>query len=180
MNFGLVKTWALNLGLEESGQLILPITILFVATATFASLIRTLNLWLSGQVAALIGSDLSKDAYRRTLYQPYTVHVDRNSSTVMTGILTHVTRLVNLTLIPLMRLVVSVIISIFIGLTLFVINPFVATTAMLMFGTAYFLILKFTRPRLLANSEEQARLSSNIVQAVQEGAWWNSRCSLGS
>ena len=45
--------------------------------------VRLLNLWLNGRVAVAIGSDLSCEAYNRTLHQPYAVHVQRNSSSVI-------------------------------------------------------------------------------------------------
>ena len=38
------------------------------------------ELWLNGRLAAAVGSDLSCECYRRTLYQPYGVHVQRNSA----------------------------------------------------------------------------------------------------
>ena len=34
-------------------------------------------------MAAAVGSDLSCEAYRRTLYQPYSVHLYRNSAKVI-------------------------------------------------------------------------------------------------
>jgi len=57
-------------GLTEPGQLLLPATLLFAAAAIAAGAIRLVNLWLSGRVAAGTGSDLSQEAYRRTLHQP--------------------------------------------------------------------------------------------------------------
>ena len=53
--------------------------------ALLAALIRLINLWLNGRLAAAVGSDLSCEAYRRTLYQPYSVHLQRHSSSVITG-----------------------------------------------------------------------------------------------
>ena len=67
-------------------ELILPITILFCVAALVAGAIRALLLWLSTRLAFAGGSDLSIELYRRTLDQPYQVHVSRNTSEVISGI----------------------------------------------------------------------------------------------
>ena len=70
-NQPLIKWFALQLGFTKSEELVLPVTIVFVISAILAALIRLLNLWLNGRLAAEVGSDLSCESYRRTLYQPY-------------------------------------------------------------------------------------------------------------
>ena len=72
-----MQQWAPPLGIVNAEDLLLPITIAFALAA--AGAIRLLNLWLR-PAAAAIGSDLSCEAYRRTLYQPHAVHLSRNSS----------------------------------------------------------------------------------------------------
>ncbi len=73
-------------GWTTASQLLLPATSTFAAAAVLAALVRLANLWLNGRLAAAIGSDLSCEAYRRTLYQPYRVHVQRNSAAVINKI----------------------------------------------------------------------------------------------
>ena len=48
--------------------------------------IRLLLLRASTRYAFNTGSELSIEVYRRTLYQPYSVHVGRSSSQVISGI----------------------------------------------------------------------------------------------
>ena len=85
-----IQSLALSSGLTQSQQLVFPATILFAFFAVLAAAIRLLNLWLNGRLAAAVGSDLSCEAYRRTLYQPYKVHVQRNSSTLISAMTQHV------------------------------------------------------------------------------------------
>ena len=47
---------------------------------------RRLSILLNGRLSAVIGSDFGIEAYRRTLYQPYAVHVQKNSAAVITGL----------------------------------------------------------------------------------------------
>ena len=70
-------------GWVNPSQLLIPAAGVFGLAAVITASIRLLNLWLGGRLAAAIGSDLSCEAYRRTLYQPYGVHVQRNSAAVL-------------------------------------------------------------------------------------------------
>ena len=67
-----IRDIARYVGISEPNQLLLPCTVLFAFSAILAS-IRLLNLRLNGKLAAAAGSDLSCEAYKRTLYQPYSV-----------------------------------------------------------------------------------------------------------
>lgn len=74
--------------LEIAGpeQLLLPLTVTFGLAALLAGAMRLLLLWAGTRLSFATGSDLSISIYRRTLYQPYAVHITRNSSEVITGI----------------------------------------------------------------------------------------------
>lgn len=66
---------------------LLPILAAVFALAAISSgAIRLLLLWASTRLANAAGADLSLEVYRRTLYQPYSVHVSRNSSTIISNI----------------------------------------------------------------------------------------------
>jgi len=74
------------LGVTTPGDLVLPLAIGFGIAALVAAGLRLLLLWVSIQLANATGADLSIDIYRRTLYQPYRVHVARSSSEIISGI----------------------------------------------------------------------------------------------
>ena len=71
------------LDLENQNDLIVPITLLFAVTALLSGLFKIFNLWLNFHMSALIGNDLSKEAYRKTLLKPYLMHIQSNSSEVL-------------------------------------------------------------------------------------------------
>ena len=88
--YQVVQELSIRFGFSSANQLLLPVTLLFASAAILAACIRLANLWFNGRLAAAAGSDLSCEAYRRTLFQPYVVHVSRNSSTVITAISTQI------------------------------------------------------------------------------------------
>ena len=156
-------------GIADPGQLLLPVTILFALSALAAGGIRLLNLWLSGRVSAGTGSDLSQEAYRRTLHQPYAVHVARNSATITSAMLSHVDGLVYGVLNPLLLIAVNLVVIMAIAVGLVFIDPWVAFLTVLAFGGAYLAISTATKTSLAINSRRQAESSRAIFQNVQEG-----------
>ena len=164
-----VRSLAESRGLTEPAQLLLPATLLFATAAIASGAIRLVNLWLSGRVAAGTGSDLSQEAYRRTLFQPYAVHVARNSATITTAVLSHIDGLIYGIINPLLSICVNVAVIAAIVLGLVIIDPLVACLTVLAFGGAYLAITLATKTSLAANSRRQAESGRALVQNVQEG-----------
>ena len=125
-----------------------------------------LLLWASTRLTYACGADLSIEAYRRTLYQPYWVHVARNSSEVISGI-NKVGAAVNV-LHNLTTLISSFALLLAITIALIAIDPVVAMLAILCFGTSYGLITWVSRRRLYRNSQCIAYESTQVIKALQE------------
>jgi len=140
----------------------------FALAALSAGAIRLLLLWASTRLANAAGADLSLEVYRRTLYQPYSVHVSRNSSAIISNITSKV-GLVILTLSSCLTIGTSSIIIISIVAALFAINPTVALIASLSLGLSYVILTKISRKNMLYNSVQMAKEQTQVVKALQEG-----------
>jgi ATP-binding cassette, subfamily B, bacterial PglK len=157
-----------DLGLTSADQLILPVTIAFVTAVLVTGVIRTFLFWVSNRFACATGADISADVYQRTLYQPYSSHIKRNSSQLMSGILEKVDRMVFVVHHFLIG-IISVVSQICIISTLIFIDPVVAVIAAGSFGGSYGLITWLTRSRLEDNSLLVAREQTRVVKVLQEG-----------
>jgi ATP-binding cassette, subfamily B, bacterial PglK len=157
------------LALTESIQLILPITILFMVAVLMAGIVRLLLLYVVTRLSHAIGADLSVNIYRRTLYQPYAIHVARNSSKVINGIITKTNTVINYILTPVLVLISSTVMLIGIVAALFVINIDVALSASIGFGLLYWLVIYYTKNHLKNNSQIIADQSTQMLQSLQEG-----------
>jgi ABC-type multidrug transport system fused ATPase/permease subunit len=169
LSYPIVANAALVWGITSADQLMLPFTVAFATAAILAAAIRTLLLWASTRLAVSCGSDLSIEVYRRTLYQPYQVHVARNSSWVIGGITNKVNGVVFGVLLPLLTLVSSTMLLVAIMLTLLTIDPMVASLTAIGFGTSYALITWISRRRLHHNSQRIAYEQTQVIKALQEG-----------
>ncbi len=163
-----IQTLVLRVGFSQSQQLVLPAAIAFAVAAVLAAVIRLLNLWLNGRIAATIGSDFSCESYKRTLYQPYQVHVQRNSSTLIT-VMTQQITLTTLSLNAFLTIVSASLVAAGLIFGLLLIDWQVALATAGLFGIAYGVVAISTRKQLLRNGERIASANSQRVQALQEG-----------
>jgi ATP-binding cassette, subfamily B, bacterial PglK len=164
----LVHELASTVGFASASQLVLPATLIFVSASVLAGLVRLANLWLNGRLAAAVGSDLSCEAYRRTLYQPYSVHIQRNSAAVINGMTTHIALTV-VAIRALLQLITSSIVSVGLIAGLFVIDAPVALGALSLFGTAYVVLATTARHQLRGNGLKIAEASNQQLKALHEG-----------
>jgi ABC-type multidrug transport system fused ATPase/permease subunit len=158
-----------GLQITEPNQLLLPLTLLFIAAATFSAGMRLTLIWALTRLGHATGADLSVQIYERTLYQPYSAHVSRNSSQVIAGISGKITSVVNGTLLPSLSAVSSALILAAIMAALVAIDPAVAVITFGGFSAVYALIMGLSRKRLTQNSQRISRESNQVVKALQEG-----------
>lgn len=134
-----IQVLARAVGLNSASQLLFPITFLFITAVIVSALLRSLNLWVGGRVAAAVGSDLSYKAFSKVLCQPYKIHVRQNSSNVisaLTGSVSNSVSAINSSL----QLCSAFIVSMAILLGILLIAPYIALAAALLFGFSYTLI----------------------------------------
>jgi ABC-type multidrug transport system fused ATPase/permease subunit len=169
MNYPLLVKYLPALGISTTTQLALPLTIGFIFFALVAGSIRLLLLWANTKFAFSCGADLSSKVYKKTLYQPYHVHISRNTSEVISGIVNKINSVVNQVISPALALLSSIVLMVAIMCTLIFINPMVAISAILAFGLSYYFITRISRGRLRKNSARISYEETQVIKALQEG-----------
>jgi ATP-binding cassette subfamily B protein len=157
------------LNLQTPDQLLLPLTIAFGLTTLMAGAMRLLLLWVSTRLSFATGAELSINIYRRTLYQPYAVHVARNSSEVINGIAGKAHVVIYGVIVPILTLISSGLMLVAILIALLSVDPIIALTAFGGFGLIYAFIIRFTRKQLLIDSQCIAHESTQVIKSLQEG-----------
>ena len=157
------------LGLTSPNQLLLLLTIAFGMAAILSGAMRLLLLWANTRISFAIGADLSISIYRRTLYQPYSVHVARNSSEIINGIAGKASNVIGNTIVPSLTFISSIIMLVAILIALLSVDPVIAISAFGGFGLIYIFIIKLTKKKQLINSQCMARESTQVIKCLQEG-----------
>lgn len=158
-----------SLGLTEPKELLLPLTIAFALGALFSGAMRLMLLWTQTRLSYAIGADLSNSIYRRTLYQPYSVHLARNSSAVIAGILSKAKTVVANTIMPTLTIISSSLMLLAILIALVAIEPLVAFAAFAGFGAIYTLLILVAKKRLARDSKRISCEQNQVLKALQEG-----------
>ena len=157
------------LSLTEPKQLLLPLTFVFAIGALFSGVMRLILLWAQTRLSHAIGADFSISIYRRTLYQPYAVHVVRNSSEMIAGISSKANHVVYSTLMPVLNIFSSTLMLVFILLALLSIESMIAITAFAGFGAIYLVVIFVTKRALVRDSQRINYESNQVIKALQEG-----------
>lgn len=159
----------ISLGLTEPSKLISPLTILFILAGLFSGAMRLILLWAQTRIGFSLGADFSSEIYQRTLFQPFSVHVSRNSSQVISVISIKTDFVINNYLLPMLFIISSSLILVTVLGVLIAINPIIAMTTFGGFGALYFFITFSTKKWLVKDSQNISKKSDQVIRALQEG-----------
>ena len=148
-------------------HLLLMVTAAFAVTALMAGIIRVALSWTTHAFIFRLGHELGVEIHKRLLYQPYTYHIQRNSSEFIAA---H-EKLQMLTfsvLLPLMLAGSAAIIAVFIMGILLYLDPVTAIIAAAAFCAIYVAVSFVTRRRIESNSKLIDAAHGHRIQLVQE------------
>lgn len=157
------------LQLDSPDELRIAITIGFIVVAIIAGMTRILLLTVSTKLLFAAGAELSADIYRRSLFQPYQRHVNRNSSELINVVFNKCGDVVFGVMMPIVTIISSSILFIGVTSVLIIIDPLVMLMTFSCFALLYFLILKVTSKKVKNNSKLIAEESTKAIQCLQEG-----------
>tara|TARA_Y100000748_G_scaffold62376_1_gene50205 strand:+ start:10896 stop:12665 length:1770 start_codon:yes stop_codon:yes gene_type:complete len=157
------------LQLDSPDELRIAITIGFIVVAIIAGITRILLLTVSTKLLFAAGAELSADIYRRSLFQPYQIHVNRNSSELINVVFNKCGDVVFGVMMPIVTIISSSILFIGVTSVLIIIDPLVMLMTFSCFALLYFLILKVTSRKVKNNSKLIAEESTKAIQCLQEG-----------
>ena len=154
--------------LTEPEQLLAPLTILFGVAAIVSGGLRLLLSWAQTRLSYAMGADFSIGIYRRTLYQPYSVHLTRNTSEVITGVTAKADGIVHHTLVPVLVIISAGVMIATVLLALLAVQPVVTVAAICSFGSIYAIVIIATRRRMLRNSQLISKQQTRVIKVLQE------------
>ena len=156
-------------GVDSRQELVLALTLVFIAAVLVSAAVRMLLLWATTRFSLTAGVALSCETYRKTLYQPYLVHVARNSSGVISGLTYKINTVVFGVITPVLVLASSAVLLVAIVATLIAVDPLVAVAAATTLGIAYGTVTWLTRKRLARNSRRISDGQTQLLKTLQDG-----------
>jgi len=157
------------IGITNSSEILLPVTIIFSASILIAGIMRLIllrtQISLNQKLAIVFGVEI----YKQALHQPYLIHVSRNSSEVIATITQKVGTLIGSGVHPVVSIATSIIMIFIIMFSLIILSPIIAISSVVGFSAIYILISLLSKKRLAHDSEKINTSYSKVVQVLQEG-----------
>jgi ABC-type multidrug transport system fused ATPase/permease subunit len=157
------------LGIGSPTELLFPFSVTFCLMILLSSILRMFLFWAQTNVALATSAEFSRSIYLRTLYQPYLIHVSRNSSEVISGVTSKSGSISGSLLTPGLTFLSTLLNALVIVLTLFIIDPLVSIIAFTGFGAYYVLISLVVKKMLIRNSQVISQESISMIKSLQEG-----------
>ena len=142
--------------------------ITFLIFISAASVFRLISIFGIQYISAGIGSDFTYKAYKLSLNQPYSVHLSRNSSEILSSIISQTDRSV-FAIQSILNLSSSLVISFALISSLFLINWVITLSITIFFTSLYLFLALILKIRLNKISKLKARLTNLQTKSLQEG-----------
>jgi ATP-binding cassette, subfamily B, bacterial PglK len=157
------------LGATKPEDLLLPLTCIFAGTLLVAGAMRLTLAYVTSKFSYAVGADFSMEVYRRSLYQPYSVHISRNSSEIINAIYGKTAMLIGSILVPMLSLFSATFLLCGLSLAMIAVDPLVTLGISSGLLIIYAGILRLTKFQLRHNSEVIAIESTRVIKSLQEG-----------
>lgn len=169
MDNALIQPVAAALGVLDTSSLAFAALLAFIGAALAAGIIRWIVLVANNSYSFGLATELSERAYRKSLLQPYSVQLQRNSSTIIDGVMNKTMAVAGNVVAQILTLMTSTVVGLSILVTLIATDPMVAAITGITFALIYITITIAVRQSLQQNGETIARESARAIRALQEG-----------
>lgn len=157
------------LNIDSDQQLIYAVSAAFVLVVLVSCVIRVALLRYSTATIFSAGHEIAVRAYGNTLAQPYSVHINRNTSEVVSALSVKTGSIMFDILFPWSILLNAIIVIAFVVLALFFISPVVSVAIGVIFALIYVVVVGISHRHLRRNGVVVAQEQTRSVKILQEG-----------
>lgn len=140
----------------------------FIILIFFSNLTKLLLLWINTRVAFKIGVKLSSKLFLKILQQPYSSHINRNSSDFLDSISNKSNRIVTLSILPIINISGNIIILLGIILIVLFLTSTLGVLVISFLVLTYFLIAFLTNRIIKEQGKIVFEESSRVTKTIQE------------
>ncbi len=127
-------------GFENPRDFLFWLGIAVLAALAVAAAISMYTTWLLSLYASQVGAEISARLYRYYMKQPWLFHASGSSSQLTNRIAQETGRVTNLVIQPLMQMNAKGVLALVMALAIFLFNPIVALSGLVIFCMAYLVL----------------------------------------
>ncbi|MDI5934373.1 ABC transporter ATP-binding protein [Halomonas kalidii] len=156
-------------GLPSPEAFLTLLGVMVLAILLLAALFAMYTTWRLSLYSAQVGAELSSRLYRYYLHQPWLFHSGVNTSRLISKVSQEVQRTTSKIINPCMHLNAKLVMVSLMTVGIFVYNPVVALSGVLIFTAAYLLLYKTVRRFLIANGRRVSKAQAKRFKLMTEG-----------
>lgn len=156
-------------GLEEPRTFMFWMGIGVLVVLTLAAMISMYTIWRLSMYGTRVGAELASRLFSYYMHQPWLFHASGSSSR-LTNLIAQESQRVTYTIInPFMMMNAKLVMAMLMAIAVFLYNPLVACTGVLIFVSAYLLLYRLVRRRLFRNGQLLSSQQEQRFKLMSEG-----------
>ena len=156
-------------GIETREDFVFWTGVTVLVALALATAISMFTTWRLSMFSVTVGTEVADRLYAHYLQKEWLFHASNNSASLTKNVASETVRITNQIISPLLNINAKMGIILFISVGLFIYDPVVALTGLLIFAFAYTLLFKIVRKRLQRNGKNISSVSSQRYQLMNEG-----------
>ncbi|MEH6592460.1 MAG: ATP-binding cassette domain-containing protein [Halioglobus sp.] len=156
-------------GLTNTTHFLILVGIFALLALTVSALLSTLTIWRLSMYGSRVGAELSNRLYMYYMHQPWLYHASGNSSHLINKISNESARVTNGIIGPLMQVNARLVMALTMAVAVFIYNPIVAVTGVILFGGAYAFLFAVVRARVHRNGLAVSKQQTRRLKLMSEG-----------
>ncbi len=156
-------------GIEDAHDFLFLLGLFVFFLLTLATCISMFTIWRLSIYGSQVGAELGNRLFRHYMYQPWLFHASGSSNQLTNRIAQEVDRITGLIINPLMQMNAKLVMAFFMAVAIFLYNPLVATIGVILFSSAYLVLYKMIRRRLIRNGRHISESQQMRFKLMAEG-----------
>ena len=136
---------------------------------TLSTIVSMFTIWKLSMYAARVGAELADRLYKHYMSQDWLFHASTSSSHLTKQISSETIRVTNHVVRQLLQMNAKLVLSAFIAVAIFVYDPLIALSGLLLFAGAYLFLYKIVRKRLQNNGRVMSKVLTERFLLMNEG-----------
>jgi ATP-binding cassette, subfamily B, bacterial PglK len=136
---------------------------------TLAASVSIFTTWRLSLYSQQVGAELSTRLFKHYMKQQWLYHASGSSSQLTNKIAQECRRITDHVLTPLMQVNAKMVVALVISVAIFLFNPWVALSGLVVFGVVYWVLYRTVRRKLINNGNVVSEANSHRFKLMSEG-----------
>ena len=156
-------------GINSKSHFVFLLGICVLIMLFFSAIISMFTIWRLSMFGNKIGMEIADRLYAHYLKKNWLFHTSNSSAQLTKKIATEALRLTQQVIVPVMQMNARIVLAFIMSLCIFIYDPYVAISGLIVFGIAYYILFKIVKKRLQKNGEAISEVNIERFRLMNDG-----------